>query len=121
MWVAMLDRSGFQSRPRRRRGIDPLGGDVVEVGVVVVVVVHKGRALLTAVQDGAVEVVISEDVELGELADVVVVVVVVVLDQNNNKKTKLMSLMVVDSNSFRVCCGRYFGLELSPSKTYLDI
>jgi len=86
MWVEMLDRSGFQSRRKRRRRIDPLGGDVVGVAVVVV---HKGRGLLTAVQDGAAEAVISEDVELGELADVAAVVAVVVLDQNNNK-TKLM-------------------------------
>ena len=77
MWVGR--RLGFQLRPKRRRGIDHLGGDGVEV--LVVVVVLQVRVLRMVQKEGL------EDVELGGLVDVAVVVVlgVVVLDQSKKK------------------------------------
>jgi len=83
MWVGR--RLGFRLRPKRRREIDQLGGDGVEVLVVVLQV----RVLGMEVK------VVLEDVELGGLVDVVVVVVVVVvvaaavvavLDQSKKKQ-----------------------------------
>jgi hypothetical protein len=85
MWVGMLDRLGFRLRPKRRRGIDRLGGD----GVVVSVVVHQVRVRMEVQK----EVVVLGDVEaLGGPVDVVVVVVVVaaVVLLGQSKKTKLM-------------------------------
>jgi hypothetical protein len=54
-------------RPKRRRGIDRLGGDGVEV--LVVVVVLQVRVLRMDQKE------VLEDVELGGLVDVAVVVV----------------------------------------------
>ena len=76
MWVGR--RLGFRLRPKRRRGIDQLGGDGVEALVV---------ALQVRVLGMEVKVVL-EDVELGGLVDVVVVAVVAVvavLDQSKKK------------------------------------
>ena len=73
-----MDRSGFRLRPKRRREIGRLGGDGVEV----LVVVHQVRVPRMAVQK---EVVVLEDVEaLGGPEDVVVVVVVL-LDQSKKQ------------------------------------
>jgi len=70
---------GFRWRPKRRRGIDRLGGDGVEV----LVVVHQVRVLRMVQKE-----VVLEDVELGGLVDVVVVVVVAVVVLDQSKKNK---------------------------------
>jgi len=83
MWVG--SHLGFRLRLKRRRGIDLLGGDGVEV----LVVVHQVRVLRMEAQKEALE-----DVELGGLVDVAVVeeeavVVVVALDQSKKKQSLL--------------------------------